>query len=547
MIMKKRILAVLLAVSLLSGCTTEIEYGDKVTTTTPEQTEGTPDDEKDKDQETVIIPTIESDDKYKPNSFVLDIKEHSEQVQVEFNCDAKTYTDGLSGYNGTGFICLAKGEYTTLTVNVPSSQHYKIGVRICANGTKVAVKTGGTLGEGETSVADGISRGAVYTSESSAFGYYYLDGIYLNKGENYITLESLSGAAYIDDITITNTSTVPELAYDIANSCVSPNASDKTKVIKKYLADLYGNKVLTGQYCTTGTNTEINAIYMETGRYSAMRWSDFAIYTQYYSGSDRNDPNEFDTAVKWSKDGGLVGYTWYWYAPTEGESHYQKSLTDFKLSDAVTDSDIALLNPTSLETYAQTGRINNDCLRLLNDIDLIANQLKLLETQNVTVLFRPLPEAGNNWYWWGESAEDYLWLYKLIFKRFNEYHNLSNVIWVWNGESAKYYPGDDYVDIVGMDMYADSDISGNNRFMDAIKYTIRTKATALTECGRIPNPDLLERDNAYWLWFSLWKGDYIINSKGEAVYDNVSKDELDYAYNNELYITLDELPDFSRY
>ena len=119
-------------------------------------------------------------------------------------------------------------------------------------------------------------------------------------------------------------------------------------------------------------------------------------------------------------------------------------------------------------------------------------------------------------------------------------------------ELAKKYhpdrnPGDEYADIVSMDIYTDSDISGNSRMLDAIHYTIRTKPCALTECGRVPNPDLLKRDNSYWLWFGLWRGDYIINADGSISYEHTSAEDLDYAYNNELFITKDELPDFSRY
>lgn len=128
-----------------------------------------------------------------------------------------------------------------------------------------------------------------------------------------------------------------------------------------------------------------------------------------------------------------------------------------------------------------------------------------------------------------------------------EYHRLNNLIWIWDGESADYFPSDDYVDIVGMDMYSDYDVSGNVRMLDALRYTIKTKACALTECGRIPNPDYIERDNAYWLFFALWKGDYVIKSDGSISYEHISAEEFDYAYNNEIYITLDELPDFSRY
>lgn len=542
----KKLTAIFLALSVLGSCSSELEYPEPVVTTAAEDTE------KEIEQETTVIIPEEnkSSDKYKPSDFVVAQSEYSETYQLEFNTDAYSYTEGLGGYNGTGFICLGKEDYATITVTVPASQHYKIGLRICSTGAKIAVMTGAeekTNDEGVTALTGGSEWGAVYVDESVMFSYYYLDSIYLSKGENRITLKVLSGIAYIDDISLENSPTVTELAYAISNGCINKNATDITKSVKKYLADVYGNKVITGQFCSSGTNTEINAIYMDTGRYSAMRCSDIGIFTEHYSGSDKNNEDEINKAIEWWNNGGLVSYSWYWYSPTETDSHIFSEITGFRLSDAVTENDVSALDTDQLVTYEQTGRISSECYDIIRDIDAVASKLKLLQDANVPVIFRPLPEAGNGWYWWGSDAESYIWLYKLIYKRMTEYHQLNNLIWVWNGESAAYYPSDEYVDIVGMDMYSDYDISGNVRMLDAIRYTIKTKACALTECGTIPNPDYIKRDNAYWLWFALWKGDYIINSDGSISYEHISREELDYAYNNELYITLDELPDFSRY
>ncbi|MBQ7835307.1 MAG: hypothetical protein IJ385_05935 [Ruminiclostridium sp.] len=544
----KKIMAAFLSVALLTSCTTELEYSVPVVTTSKTEEQS----DKEAQQETVVIIPEEkkSADKYEPSDFVIAESEYSETYQLEFNTDAYSYTDGLSGYNGTGFICLGKGDYATITVSVPSSQHYKIGLRICSTGSKVSLITGAKRkidDAGEEYLDGGSEWGAVYVDESVMFSYFYLDGIYLSKGENEITMKVLSGTAYIDDISIDDSSTVQKLAYAISNSCINKNSTDITKSVKKYLADVYGNKVITGQYCSAGTNTEINAIYMDTGRYSALRCGDLGIFTEYYDGSDKNNEDEINTAIEWWKNGGLVSYSWYWYAPTEKDPHIFTEITEFKLSKAVNDSDIALLDAENLSAYEQTGKISGECYDIIRDIDTVASKIKLLAAQNVPIMFRPLPEAGNGWYWWGSDAESYLWLYKLIYRRFTEYHQLNNIIWVWDGENADFYPGDDYVDIVGMDMYTDYDISGNVRMLDAMRYTIKTKACALTECGTIPNPDYIERDNAYWLWFALWKGDYIINSDGSISYKHCTAKELDYAYNNELYITLDELPDFTRY
>lgn len=539
---EKWLCGVLAAAIMLSGCTHPLEYNEK---TFPVTSAVESENDKDPQTETEIIPEAkDSADRYRPSDFVVAQTDYSETYQPEFNTDAFAYTDGLVGYNGSGYIRLGSGEHTALKVTVPSSQHYKIGLRICSTGCKVSLLTGGTEGADEP---DGTAVGAVYVRESVMFSYVYLDAVYLQKGENNLTLQTLSGIAYVDEISIESSETVPALAYAVSTGCINKNADEMTKTVKKYLSDVYGNKVITGQFCSAGTNTEINAVYMSTGRYSAMRCGDLGIFSEHYDGSDKNDENEISAAADWWKSGGLVSYTWYWYAPSNEKSHYFAEMTDFKLSDAVCDVSAALLDAEALQTYEQTGKVTRGCYDLLRDIDIIASKLKLLQAQGVPVIFRPLPQAGNGWYWWGEDAESYLWLYELMYRRLTEYHGLNNLIWVWNGESYEFYPGDEYADIVSMDIYTDSDISGNNRMLDAIHYTIRTKPCALTECGRVPNPDLLRRDNAYWLWFGLWRGDYIINADGGISYEHTSAEELDYAYNNELFITKDELPDFSRY
>lgn len=538
---KIKILAAIAAITVLAGCATPLETKESFTTAADAEATTTSETQAEDD----IIPEIaNSEDKYKPSDFVVAQTEYDETYQTEFNTEAYAYTDGLSGYNGSGYIRLGSGESASITITVPSSQHYKIGLRICSTGCKTALYTGGTKDADEP---DGTEVGAVYVRESVSFKYFYLDSVYLQKGENNLTLSTLSGIAYVDEISVENSETVPALAYAVSTGCVNKNADDMTKTVKKYLSDVYGNKVLTGQFCSTGTNTEINAVYMSTGRYSAIRFADLGIFSEYYEGSDKNDENEINTAAQWWKDGGLIGYTWYWYAPSDVQSHYFAEMTDFRLSDAVCDISAAALDAQSLQDYEQTGKVTRGCYELIRDIDIIASKLKLLQAQGIPVIFRPLPQAGNGWYWWGSDAESFKWLYELMYRRLTEYHGLNNLIWVWNGESYDFYPGDDYVDLVSMDIYTDSDISGNARMLDAIHYTIRTKPCALSECARVLNPDLLKRDNSYWLWFALWRGDYIINADGSISYAYSSEKELDYAYNNELFITRDELPDFERY
>ena len=180
---------------------------------------------------------------------------------------------------------------------------------------------------------------------------------------------------------------------------------------------------------------------------------------------------------------------------------------------------------------------------LTRDTDKMAEKLKYLQDKGVTVLFSPLPDGGMGGYWWCDSVNGYLWLWRTLVNRLNEYHGLHNIIWVWNGGSADFYPGDEYVDIVGENVYNTTGDSGNGRFMGTAFYNT-SRAVAMTDCLMIPKADTLQQDNAHWLWFSLDKGESLIDENGGLTEKYSSNVLLEETYNNRMFVTLDELPEF---
>lgn len=105
-------------------------------------------------------------------------------------------------------------------------------------------------------------------------------------------------------------------------------------------------------------------------------------------------------------------------------------------------------------------------------LDMIADYAKQV---NGPILFRPFHEGEGSWFWWGASACDAV-TYQKLFRYTVEYlrdkKQIHNLIYVYSadgdntmGSAAAYerrYPGDDYVDVIGFDMYykdpgADSD------------------------------------------------------------------------------------------
>lgn len=121
-------------------------------------------------------------------------------------------------------------------------------------------------------------------------------------------------------------------------------------------------------------------------------------------------------------------------------------------------------------------------------LDRISVGLEELQAAGVVVLFRPFMEANGDWFWWGRKNQiEFIDLWKYTFDYLTKYHNLHNLLWVYSisagyGDALTYYPGDNYVDIVGLDYY-----SANGKFQSTEEYRqllATKKLIALTELGQ---------------------------------------------------------------
>ena len=154
------------------------------------------------------------------------------------------------------------------------------------------------------------------------------------------------------------------------------------------------------------------------------------------------------------------------------------------------------------------------------DLEKISGYLKLLQDKGIPVLWRPLHEAAGNtytqwhtgaWFWWGaDGAQAYkdLWIY--MFNWFRD-AGIRNLIWVWTTQTSgpedadfDFYPGDEYVDIIGKDIYNVSDASGiASQFTAVLQYSSH-KMVTLSELGGIPDMGSCWDSGARWLYFMPW-------------------------------------------
>lgn len=138
------------------------------------------------------------------------------------------------------------------------------------------------------------------------------------------------------------------------------------------------------------------------------------------------------------------------------------------------------------------------------DLKNAAAYLKLLRDADIPVLWRPFHEAAGGWFWWGKDAASSKSLWIAMFNYFKT-EGLDNLIWVWTteGNDADWYPGDQYVDIVGRDVYNKETADCVSEYT-SIAENYGNKIVSLSECGTVGLISEQWASGARWSWFMPW-------------------------------------------
>lgn len=436
-----------------------------------------------------------------------------------------------TGYTGTGYVGGIKEDEDgcIFTIEIAAPGFYDLNF-ICAS----------EGGYKENYVfADGESVGML-AGENTEFAESVIRRVYLEAGSHEIEITKSWGWIYIDSLVVKEAEELDKKIYEVSAKLVNENAEECAKRLFSYMCDIYGTDILAGQYCDKGQFGHENACIWKTtgGKYPAVLGLDFI---EYSPSRAANGSVGFATeyAIEFWENGGIVTFCWHWNPP-------EKYLTDtwwkgfYKESTSIRLDDI------------MNGKDEEGMELLLSDMDVIAEQLKILQEAGVPVLWRPLHEASGGWFWWGDcEPESYIKLYRMMYERFTDYHGLNHLIWIWNGQDKAWYPGDEYVDIIGEDIYPGEQVytSQIERYMKALEYTEERKMIVLSENGCLFDPDLAIRDGAMWGFFATWGGEFVSATENLNVYSERYTEEsmLRKVYEHEHVITLDELPDLKNY
>jgi mannan endo-1,4-beta-mannosidase len=366
-------------------------------------------------------------------------------------------------------------------------------------------------------------KGTLELTASSAFVEKKFATVILKSGSNLIKVTPNWTWFLIDYIKIVS-NTDPEFTFNIDANLVTAGASTQTVNLYNYLKTNFLTNIISGTMAAYSTNIdEATWVHTATNKWPALTCFDFIDHTIRNSSSILYEA-PFTLGKTWWDNNGIVGLMWHWRDPLTKSGAFYTTNTTF---------DVSKITNTSSDEYKE----------MVKDIDTIALYLKEFKDANIPVIWRPLHEAAGGWFWWGaKGAAPCKALWQLMYDRLVNYHGLNNLIWVWttntSADALDWYPGNDYVDIIGMDIYPGENQHNSQYFeFNRVKEKFGgRKIIALSECGSAPDPSQMKLYGDVWSWFMPWNGDYTRATKhnGSAWWNTF----FSYSY----VITRDKMP-----
>ncbi|MCL2688533.1 MAG: T9SS type A sorting domain-containing protein [Chitinispirillia bacterium] len=453
---------------------------------------------------------------------------------------------------GGSYVRMEDGNIT-FTVNAPSAGFYAIEARY--SNTYGGPKTQYLyINNSRESEIPFPSTGTV----EPTFAVLLIAGkVNLRAGSNTVAIRNYWGWVDIDYIDVTPFAETP---FNLKTTLVNPNATVPAQKMFQFLREQFGKRIISGIMTDYGLGTSSTIettpvmahVKNASGKFPAHVGFDFFHGTgqTWARGNwfDQYNDATIRMAIELYERGGFPTFCWHWKDPMhQGQGtgsaldqlFYVRSTgypngTLFDLRTAFTNSTYDHWN-TSGEVYRA----------LIRDIDMVSDYLKQLQDAGVPILWRPLHEAAGGWFWWGRDrvAKPCAQLWRLMYDRMVNHHGLNNLIWIWTTEQSGpdkndggWYPGDSYVDIIGVDIYvARNNYSALSSRFEAIKNMFGTdKIIALSENGSIPHPDSLIATGAAWSWWKTWNGEFMTQHNTTAHWNTVM--------NHPYVITLEDMP-----
>lgn len=289
-------------------------------------------------------------------------------------------------------------------------------------------------------------------------------------------------------------------AQNVKTYMADPNATAETTALFYNLKKLAKTKFAIGQqdafngFYNNGSADQSD-IKKTTGYDPAVLGSDFIFIT------DKQNNNQADNwfyqqeqktinDVKAAYAKGIINtFSWHIREPNKEDSFYAADMTEEQKT-------------TAFKSILPGGANHEWYKKKLDKVASVFLKLKGSKGELIPVIFRPFHEFDGSWFWWGAnfcSADEYKAAYQFTVTYLRDTKGVHNILYAFSpdnsySKSADYlsrYPGDKYVDVLGMDNYGDFNNQGQTgadkanaklKIISDLAIT-KVKIAALTETG----------------------------------------------------------------
>jgi len=175
--------------------------------------------------------------------------------------------------------------------------------------------------------------------------------------------------------------------------------------------------------------------------------------------------------------GGVITISWHLNNPLSGGSAWQPE-------------------PGTVASVLPGGQKHDLYKSWLDKVADFMLGLKGSRGEYIPVIFRPFHELNGDWFWWGGkncTPEEIKQLYRFTVTYLRDQKNIHHILYAFNTDRfpskqvyLERYPGDDWVDIIGFDIYQGNNIIKNEDFVKEFDRELTTIEELAREKNKIP-------------------------------------------------------------
>ncbi|UOE93075.1 glycosyl hydrolase [Alkalihalobacillus sp. LMS39] len=279
------------------------------------------------------------------------------------------------------------------------------------------------------------------------------------------------------------------------------DASKYTKELFAFLQDVSGSQVLFGQQHATDEGLTITNPAPRTGSTQSEVFNAVGDYPAVFGW----DTNSLDGREK----PGIAGNV---------EQSIKNTAQSMKVAHDLGGIITLSMHPDNFVTGGPYGDTTGNVVKeilpggskhaefnaWLDNIAALAHELKDENGEPIPMIFRPFHEQTGSWFWWGASTtspEQYKAIFRYTVEYLRDVKGVNNILYGFSpgagpaGDVNRYletYPGDDYVDIFGIDNYDNKDNAGSEAWLSGMVKDLamisrlaeqKEKVAAFTEYG----------------------------------------------------------------